>query len=183
MNRITVLLLIALAVAPAALAANGPALTLRGGWFLPSDPDFRTIYGSGAIWGVEGSWLVWSHFEPWICVDLFTKRGHMIPSGEPTRIWLVPVAAGLRYAGRVGPAVLCAGGGLVYHFFKEIAPIGTAIDGALSVTVEAGGRMALSKRWELRLSVRYMRRRLKPQELEFNVGGVGAVLGFGYRFR
>jgi hypothetical protein len=35
----------------------------------------------------------------------------------------------------------------------------------------------------LRLSVRYMRRRLKPQELEFNVGGVGAVLGFGYRFR
>ncbi len=42
--------------------------------------------------------------------------------------------------------------------------------------------MALSKGWELALSIRYSHSRLQPQELSFDVGGVRAALGIGYRF-
>jgi len=183
MNKKAVLILMILVFASVAPAADGPAATLRGGWFWPSDPDFKTIYGSGAIWGLEGAWLLGGHFEPWLSADLFTKQGHMVPSGEETRIWLIPVAAGLRYGGRVGPVWLYAGVGAVYHFFKETAPIGTATDGALSPTGEAGGRIVLSRHWELGLSARYTHSRLQPQELSFDVGGIRAALGIGYRFK
>jgi hypothetical protein len=107
----------------------------------------------------------------------------MIPTQEKTRIWLVPVAAGLRYAGRVGPVLLHAGGGVVYYYFRERAPIGTVTDGGLSAIAECGGRIPLSRDWDLGLSLRYSRRRLQPQELSFDVGGLRAALGIGLRFK
>jgi hypothetical protein len=114
--------------------------------------------------------------------DLFSKHGHMVPTQEKTRIWLVPVAAGLRYVARIGRLSLHAGGGVVYHFFKERAPLGKATDGGLSVIVEGGCRVPLSKTWDLGLSLRYSRRRLQPQELSFGVGGLQTSLGIGFRF-
>src|SRR5665647_1150857 len=91
------------------------------------------------------------HLEPWMSGDLFSKHGHMVPTGEKTQIWLVPVAAGLRYVARVGRLRLHAGGGVAYHFFKERAPIGEVTDGAWSATAEGGCRIPLSKTWDLSL--------------------------------
>ena len=181
MNKLAVVSVVIILVVSAGSAADGPEVMFRGGVFWPSDPDFRTIYGGGAIWGIEVSWLLWHHIEPWISGDLFCKRGHMIPTVEETRIWLVPVAAGLRYVGRIGPIRLHAGGGIVYHFFKETAPIGEVTDGGWSATAEGGCRIPLSKTWDIGLSLRYSRCRMKPQELSFDVGGLQAALGIGFR--
>jgi len=115
--------------------------------------------------------------------DLFSKHGHMVPTGEKTQIWLVPVAAGLRYVARVGRLRLHAGGGVAYHFFKERAPIGEVTDGAWSATAEGGCRIPLSKTWDLGLSLRYSRCRMKPRELSFDVGGLRGALGLGFRFK
>jgi hypothetical protein len=169
-------------VVSAGFAADGPGVTVRGGVFWPSDHDFRTIYGAGAIWGIEVSWLFGHHIEPWTSGDLFSKHGHMIPTQEKTRTWLVPVAAGLRYVGRIGPVRLHAGGGIVYYFFRENAPIGKVTDGRLSAIAEGGCRIPLSETWDLGLSLRYSRCRLQPQELSFNVGGLQTSLGIGFRF-
>jgi hypothetical protein len=183
MKRPVAVSVVILLAVSAGLAADGPGVMVRGGVFWPSDTDFRTIYGAGAIWGIEASWLLWRHIEPWISADLFCKHGHMIPTQEETRIWLIPVAAGLRYVGRVGPVRLHAGGGVVYHFFRERAPIGTATDGGLSAIAEGGGRIPLSRNWDLGLSLRYSRRRLQPQELSFDVGGLQTSLEIGFRFK
>ncbi|HMA53364.1 MAG TPA: hypothetical protein VKT17_02835 [Acidobacteriota bacterium] len=173
--------LIVLAVS-AGFAADGPRVMVRGGVFWPSDSDFRAIYGAGAIWGIEVSWLFGRRVEPWVSGDLFSKHGHMVPTQEKTRIWLVPVAAGLRYVVPVGRLSLHAGGGVVYHFFRERAPLGTVTDGGLSAIAEGGCRWPLSKTWDLGLSLRYSRRRLQPQELAFGVGGLQTAIGIGFRF-
>ncbi len=172
MKKIALVSALIVLVASAGFAADGPGVTVRGGVFWPSDADFRTIYGAGAIWGIEVSWLFGRHIEPWISGDLFSKHGHMIPTGEKTRIWLVPVAAGLRYVARIGRLRLHAGGGVVYHFFRESTPLGKVTDGGWSAIAEGGCRGPLSKTWDLGLSLRYSRCRLQPQELSFDVGGL-----------
>ncbi|MGZ5497650.1 MAG: hypothetical protein ACXWHI_02935, partial [Candidatus Aminicenantales bacterium] len=88
-----------------------------------------------------------------------------------------------RYVGRVGPVHLHAGGGVVYHFFKERAPLGTVTDGGLSAIAEGGCRWPFSKTWDLGLSLRYSHRRLQPQELSFDVGGLQTSLEIGFRFK
>ncbi len=119
MKKLAIIPFVILLVISTGFAADGPAVAVRGGVFWPSDADFRAIYGAGAIWGIEVSWLFGRHIEPWISGDLFSKHGHMVPTQEKTRIWLIPVAAGLRYSGHVGPVLLYAGGGMVYHFFRR----------------------------------------------------------------
>lgn len=182
MKRLAAVSVVILLAVSTGFAADGPAVMVRGGLFSPSDADFRTIYGAGAVWGIEASWPLGHHIEPWISADIFSKHGHMIPTQEVTRIWLVPVAAGLRYVGRVGRFRLHAGGGVVYYYFRERAPIGTVTDGGLSAVAEGGFRVPLSKTWDLGLSLRYSRRRLQPQELSFGVGGLQTSLGIGFRF-
>ena len=83
---------------------------------------------------------------------------------------------------RIGRLRLHAGGGVVYHFFKERAPLGTVTDGGLSAIAEGGCRWPLSKTLDLGLSLRYSRCRMKPQELSFDVGGLQTSLGIGIRF-
>lgn len=183
MNKIIRLSVIFLFVAGAGFGADGPAIMIRGGLFGPSDHDFRTIYGAGATWGLEASFPLGHHLEPWLSADLFTKHGHMNPTLERTRIWLIPVAAGLRYVTRVGAVDLYGGAGAVWHDFKERAPIGTVTDNRFGPVVEAGGRMPLSGSWEIGLVLRYSYCRMQPAELAFDVGGFRLALGMGYRFR
>jgi len=174
---------ILLAAAPFLTAADGPSLMIRAGLFGPSDAGFRAIYGAGAVWGLEVSKTLGRHIEPWLSADLLTKHGHMVPTGERTRIWLVPVAAGLRYVTRVGRFDLYGGAGAVWHWFKELAPIGTVTENRFGPAVEAGGRVLLSGSWEVGLELRYSRCRMQPIELAFDVGGFRLALGIGYRFR
>jgi opacity protein-like surface antigen len=183
MKRLAAVSVVILLALSASFAADGPRVTVRGGVFWPSDADFRTIYGAGAIWGIEVSWLFGRHIEPWISGDLVSKHGHMVPTQEKTRIWLVPAAAGLRYVAWIGRLRLHAGGGVVYHFFRESTPFGKVTDGGWSATAEAGCGVPLSKTWDLGLSLRYSHCRLKPQELSFDVGGLRAALGIGFHFK
>ncbi len=183
MKKLAFVPLVVLLFTAAGFGADGPALMIRGGLFGPLDQAFRTIYGAGAIWGLEASLPLGRYLEPWLSADLFTKHGHMDPTLERTRIWLVPVAAGLRYVTRVGNFDLYGGAGAVWHYFRERAPIGTATDNGFGPVVEAGGRMPLSGSWEIGLVLRYSYCRMQPVELAFDVGGFRLALGVGYRFR
>ncbi|MGA2532680.1 MAG: outer membrane beta-barrel protein [Candidatus Aminicenantales bacterium] len=182
MRKLALFSILLLLFVPAA-AANGTSVTVRGGYFQPSDSDFKSIYGGGTCWGIEGSSAVWKSLELWVSADLVYKKGHLIPTGEQTKLWLVPAGGGLRVVRPAGIFRLFAGVGVLYHVFREVNPIGDVTYGRWGPAVEAGGQFPLQTKWFVDLHLQYSTCRMTPVELSFNVGGFQAAIGIGYRFK
>jgi len=175
----SVLILLMTSAAP---AAERFSVTIRSGYFQPSDQVFRTIYGGGISWQVEGAVAFWKGFEFWAGAGLFSKDGHIIPTGEPTSVWLVPAGGGLRYVLSAGNVSFYGGAGILRDFFRESNFIGRVSWGRWAAQFEAGRRFLLRKLWFLDLHFQYSSCRMKPADLEFNVGGFSIAAGVGVRF-
>ena len=176
------ILALVLLLASVAPAAERFGITIRSGYFQPSDRFFRTIYGGGISWQAEGAVAFWRGFELWAGAGLFSKDGHMIPTGEPTSVWLVPAGGGLRYVLRAGKVRIYGGAGILRDFFRESNFIGRISWGRWAPQFEAGSRILLRKPWFLDLHFQYSSCRMKPADLEFNVGGFSIAAGVGVRF-
>jgi hypothetical protein len=176
---ILALILLLASVAP---AAERFSITIRSGYFQPSDQIFRTIYGGGISWQAEGAIAFLKVLELWAGAGFFAKDGHMIPTGERTSVWLVPAGGGIRYVLRAGNVSFYGGAGILRDFFRESNAIGKVSWGRWAPQFEAGSRVPVKKRWFLDLHVQYSTCRMKPVDLEFNVGGFSLAAGIGVRF-
>jgi len=183
MRKLAPASILLLLIMSAGTAADGTSVTVRGGYFQPSDSDFKSIYGGGTCWGIEAASSVWKSLELWVSAGLFHKKGHLVPTGEETKLWLVPAGGGLRYVRPAGIFRLYAGAGVLYHVFREANPIGDVTYGRWGAAVEAGSQFPLQTRWFVDLHLRYSTCRMTPVELSFNAGGFQAGIGIGYRFK
>lgn len=98
-NKVSCFSLIALA-ACALVSARDAIFEFKGAYFLPTNCAFKSIYDHGsAIFGPELTVQLcdttnWYAFGS---VDYFQKKGKSVGLNEPTRVQLIPIAAGLKY--------------------------------------------------------------------------------------
>jgi len=74
----------ALVFAGSAGAAFGAGftLTVKAGYFMPPDHDFRDVYGGGPAFGVDIAFPVAGPVQIWAGADLFSNTGLLSGSEE-----------------------------------------------------------------------------------------------------
>lgn len=80
------------------LAAIEVLTEARVGYFLPTDSQFRHVYGQdGIISGVEASFAAGRNFYPWASINYYGNSGHSSLGHKKTHIYFIPIGAGLKY--------------------------------------------------------------------------------------
>ncbi len=105
MKKSIVAAFFALVFAGSAGAAFGAGftLTLKAGYFMPSDQVFRDVYGGGPAFGGEVAIPLAGPVQLWAGADVFGKTGLLSVSEEETKVRITPLYAGLRAEfGRTG---------------------------------------------------------------------------------
>ena len=74
----------------------GFTLTLKAGYFSPSDQVFRDVYGGGPVFGVDIAIPLAGPVQIWAGADIFGKTGLLSVSEEETKVRITPLYAGLR---------------------------------------------------------------------------------------
>ena len=151
-------------------------------YFQPTDQDFKDIYGSGMSIGGEVNIDVFNGLNVWMGAEYFTKKGELTFTKEDTEIQIIPIYAGLKYIFQ-GPRIMpYVGVGLGYFQYKESNPIGTVKEGKIGFVTQAGLLLHLFGPALLDLQVGYNICKIKPQELEANIGGLKAGIGLALSF-
>jgi hypothetical protein len=69
-----------------------------------------------------------------------------------------------------------------YYQYKETNPIGDVSEGGLGFVGKIGSYITIIEKLVLDFYVDYSYCKMKPADLEINVGGIVAGIGVGYRF-
>jgi hypothetical protein len=183
-NAAAVLLALTLTAAPARPAET--SLTLKGGFFAPSDAVFRDVYGGGPAFGLDIAVPVSGPLRAWAGVELFSKRGLTTESEEATKVTITPLFAGLRLQfGRKGVRPYL-GAAAAYFLFKESNALGTASESGLGALGQAGLVFVVGRSFGLDVHAGYRACTLTAGDaedpLEAKIGGLSAGLGLALRF-
>ena len=176
---------IALILIAGSARASGTSVTLKGGYFSPSDEVFRDVYGGGPTFGLEVAAPVAGVIQAWAGAEIFSKRGLTTESEEATKVRIVPLYAGLRcqFAGKsVRPYVGAAAG---YFLIREKNPLGTASDGGIGFLGQTGLLIGLGPSLALDVHAGYRACKVTTDgddPVEAKLGGLSAGLGLAYRF-
>jgi hypothetical protein len=182
---IAVLILVPAMGAMAAQAAE-TSITLKAGYFAPSDSVFRDVYGGGPAFGLELAVPIAGVLRAWAGAEYFSKRGLTTESEETTKMSVVPLFAGLRlqFGGKSVRPYL--GAAAAYFLFKEDNPLGTASENGLGILGQAGLLIGLGKSFGLDVHGGYRACTLTAGDEEdpitASLGGLSAGLGLVIRF-
>ena len=182
MRRLTIFGALSLLLLPLPAFSNEVLFKLKGGYFYPSDKDFRHIYGGGLKFGLEISTEVASNLELWIEAGYFAKNGKLSFTKETTRLQIVPVGGGMRYVWPVRRLAFYMGAGVLYHRFREVSSLGTVDWGRPGLVVETGSSIRLTRRLIGDVFIRYSYCRMKPADFSFNIGGYDFGVGLAYEY-
>jgi len=163
-----------------ASASASASIGLKGAYFSPSDLDFKSIYGSGWMYGGEITFNIVKGLDGWLDGGYFARTGVLSYTQEETKLTLVPVGGGLRYrilTGKIAPYI---GAGARYCLYMESNVIGKVNDGGVGFVGKAGVLITIVQGIGIDLSAGYSSCKMKPADFEFNVGGIelGASIVF-----
>lgn len=184
-TSLRLLILAAFVLSSSTAWGTGFSLTLKGGYFMPSDRVFKDVYGSGPVFGAELAAPVAGGLHAWAGAEYFTKKGLLPVTEEETSTRIVPVFAGLRYhIGRsaVRPYLGAAAG---YFMLHEENPLGTASRSGFGFLVRGGLLIKIAGPISLDLHGNYSNATIKtddPDPLEAKIGGLQAGGGLVIRF-
>ncbi len=175
----------ALALCAGAARGESVSLTLKGGYFLPTDEVFKDVYKGGPAFGADLAVPIGGVLRVWGGAELFGKTGRLTLTEDETTVRIVPVYLGLRLeSGRPGLRPY-AGLAAAYFFFSEENVLGSASEGALGFLAQAGLAARLGGAVWLDLFAGYRGCRLKAggaEPLEARLDGLSAGLGLSFRF-
>lgn len=78
--------------------AQNVILEFKGAYFLPTNTEFRRIYGKrGGIYGPELTFEICNNIHGFASFDYLRKNGHSVGLCEPTTVRLVTLAFGAKY--------------------------------------------------------------------------------------
>lgn len=184
-TRTAAAVLTLMALAGGAFGA-GVTVTLKGGYFAPSDEVFRDVYSGGPVFGLDLAVPGGGALKIWAGADLFSKNGHMTLTEDPTKVRIVPVFLGLRGEfgkTRLRPYLAAAA---AYFLFHESNLLGTVDDSGLGFLGQAGLMWNLGGPVWLDLHAGYRACTLKSgsgdDAIEAKLGGLSGGLGFAFRF-
>jgi len=161
---------------------------ISGGYFFPSEKAFRTIYGTGLMFGLDIGRNIWKDMELHLQVRYYSKTGQLTFTKERTRVKLVPLALSSRYIFLKKKINLYGGVGLTYNWFEEKNPIGRVKESQLGFSMKIGGfkRIKGFKKFlkvliiDAYLDYHYCK--MKPAEIRFDAGGFELGFAFGTEF-
>ena len=168
MKKIIIVGLMIGLISVAALASFG----VKAIYFSPSDADFKAIYGGGWKYGGEVAFNLYEGLDLWLDGGYFAKTGSLSYSKEETKLTLIPIGAGLRYRFLTGKIEPYIGAGARYNLYKESNVIGDVSGNGIGFVGKAGLALSLAKGFGIDVHVGYSSCKMKPADLEFNVGGI-----------
>jgi opacity protein-like surface antigen len=164
-------------------AANASSLTwlLRGGFFIPTQSEFREIYGSGPALGSELR-LSRGHLAAWLEIAHFGRSGKLSETEEATRVKILSLEGGALWRIKPGKTAPYVGAGAGYFQYRETNVIGDARQGKAGFCGLAGLTMMLGQRLILDCRLKYTYCPMQPADFKIDIGGLTAGIGLGMRF-
>lgn len=155
-------------------------IELSGGYFLPSDQRFKSVYGNGTYFGGEISVALMKGIGIWGGAHYLTKKGKSTFSGRDTKLKLSPIYGGMIFKvpeARVSPY---ASIGIGYFKYKEESALGTVDKGDIGFIGQIGCLFKIIRPIFIDIKGSYSYCKAKPVELEANLGGFQATIGVGF---
>jgi hypothetical protein len=153
-----------------------------GSYFMPSDQGFKEIYGGGTYFGGEIALNVGKGVGIWAGGHFFTRKGKTTFSQEDTEISISPVYGGLKFRvpkARVSPYFAA---GVGYFKYKETSPIGTVEKSDIGYIGQVGLILKIAGPLLIDMKGRYTFCKVKPVDIEANLGGFQGAVGLGFEF-
>ncbi len=174
--------LILILIVPGTLDAEGLSLELHAAHFTPSEQVFADIYGKELGFGAELGIEMGRRFEIWVGAGYFAANGELTFTREETSLEITPVEVGVRYRfTHDTPVMPYVGLATGLYFFSESSPIGEVSSSELGFAAEVGVLISLSGRFRLDLRVDRSFCKVKPAEIEVEIGGTALLAGLRYR--
>ncbi|UCH96921.1 MAG: outer membrane beta-barrel protein [Candidatus Aminicenantes bacterium] len=152
-------------------------LALQGGHFNPTEQAFKNIYGGGVTYGGELGVDLYKWLSLWAGGGFFFKTGELSYTKEETKLKMSHLEIGVRFKLPLKRFIPYIGGGAGICRFKENNIIGEARDNEGSFFGQAGILVGVNKWLFFDLRVNYNHCMIKPEFLEFNIGGICASAG------
>jgi len=151
-------------------------------YFQPKDQDFKGIYGNGTSFGGEIGINLGKGIGIWAGVHYFSKKGKTTFTEEDTKIQIIPLYAGLRY--RLAKASIrpYVGFAVGYFRYKETNQIGTIRKGDIGYIGQVGIIFKVGGALFLDVKGSYSYCKVKPVDIEANLGGLQGGIGLGLEF-
>ena len=125
---------------------------------------------------------VWKSVYLWLIGSYYDQEGSLPATQERTEMSLIPLGGGVKFkfqAGKMSPYV---GLGPVVIIYKESNAIGLAKGSETGFLGQAGLNLKVTGSLFIDISVTYSYCRVKPQNIDADIGGIQAGLGIGYLF-
>ena len=153
-----------------------------GHYFQPSEKVFKDIYGSGMSYGGEISINLWKWIAFWAGGDYYSKNGTTTFTEEETKIRIVPFYAGIKFQLKRSSINPYAGFGLGYFQYKETNPIGKVEKSDLGYIGQVGCLFKIFGSLFIDIKGSYSYCKVKPVDIEANLGGLRIGAGLGFEF-
>jgi len=153
----------------------------RYGSFSPSDETFKTIYGSGSVYGGEFRLRIASGFFVSLDGGAYKKTGALTLTQEETTMTLFPIDAMVVFHFLSGSILPYVGAGGAVCKYKEENVLGKVDKWGFGFAV-CGGATARWRLLGIDARVKYTSIKIKPLEVEADLGGLTLSIGAGVVF-
>jgi len=180
--RSIVLFCLAIFLVSASAYADEFFVEVKGSYFRPTDQYFKDVYGNGVSYGGEIGFQASKWISVWAGGDYFTKKGTLTFTEEETELKIFPIYGGIRFRltqTRISPYL---GLGVGYFQYKETNPIGEIEKGDVGYIVQAGCLFKTTGGFFFDIKGSYSYCKVKPADLEADLGGFKAGIGLGFEF-
>jgi len=169
------------------LTASGSATDFlyefKAHYFNPTEQRHKDIYGSGWAFGGEFGFGVSESLYVYLSGSYYAREGELTYTQEETKLKIIPLAVGAKYHFNiVGGLNFYAGAGLAYNVYKEENPIGESSKNGIGLVINSGLLVFVLEGLFLDGYVNYSYCKLKPANVDINIGGLETGLGIGYKF-
>jgi len=153
-----------------------------GYYFQPSDKAFKDIYSSGISYGGEISITIWRGINVLAGGDYYYKKGKTSFTEEETEIQIIPLYGGIKLQVPNSNISPYAGFGIGYFTYKETSQIGKVEEGNMGFIGQLGCSFKIARGLFLDIKGSYSYCKVKPVDIEADLGGLKAGIGLGFEF-
>jgi hypothetical protein len=154
---------------------------LRAGYFIPSQSEFRDIYGNGPTFGSELRFGR-GRLAAWLEIALFGRSGELFKTAETTKVKIMSLEGGALWRIKTGKTTPYIGVGAGYFQFRETNVIGEAKQGKAGFCSIGGATLMLGQRLILDFRLKYTLCPMQPADFKIDIGGLTAGIGLGIGF-
>lgn len=167
----------------AGIQRRWPSIMIFGryGSFAPSEEIFKTVYGSGSVFGGEFRFHVGGGFYVSLEGGYFNKKGLLTLTQEETTMTVYPIDAMLIFHALSGSVLPYVGAGGAACKYGEKNVIGTVDEWGYGFAV-CGGVTARLSFLGIDARVKYTSIKIKPLEDEAGLGGLTLSIAAGFIF-